>query len=998
MVDYVTPITFSTPTTLFNGDKFIDGGGPVTIDGTTVTIDPGAIIDWDVNAGTNTLQFIRFLNGGVLNHFGVGTAGGFRAEPTSGSDRSYWSHIDFTNAGSCTLIDVNIINSAFGYINVGEGHILDGHFFIISGGGFGTPAGVIALALAGGEFRAQPTTVRTDTRIINCDSGISVSGAGIIENISIEPDVVGTRMTHGSPVAGNVLTVRHSFFQRGTIEVDLGPGSLIFEDLELQAGAAIGGIADVIGKPWIDVNFSGNNAVFTIDGFTYDNPGVGATEYIDINSDPTTTATFNFFGFDVRFGADNSGGGTGAFFLDVNGLDPLTNVRIGDGHFKVRLNDVAAGAIAAGPGTFDISQVLFGDPDDTDAEGMSAFLSVGAGVGQPVNIRNCIFYNHGKQSTGNSANAIQTIRRHALTVTGCTFFDNGDNSIVGQTIVSLGGGTLIFDTSQILSTRNAILIRGISISTGGDHVVRNSFISLDVQASNNNAIQWNTTAGGSLLVRNSTILNTGAFISGTSGIEARGFSASLKEVFLFQSVIEAWEIGFSIVDANNYGGLSDCTTYKLNEIGIQVTYNLNFASVTFLTQFSNFEGNTVFGFNNPLNGFGQGATLDARFCYWNTTDGPSGAGPGTGDAISARILFDPFNVFPCDNFGILIGGNDVRDFAKGVSIDRMLNGAAKVELTVEDFDQSFTRADFEGRPLDIIIGSSRVLRTWIQVVDPVYRGAGVRDFRLVAYDSIGWARLRKVPDFVGFNYTNEDPAQIFRDMIDLLNVFVPGTTLTYDSTSVPDSLTRLTRDYRDEMIYDVIDDVLAEIGQDRAFWIDGDLVAHFRGEATSAEILSETEVDEMTNPADLLEMNNRITLIYDSGTNRVVPKPRNFDTIARLGVRDSVLRRGSITADSEADARAAAELQKKGAVLQDIRARIDLDFFRFELRDVITVNVPIMELDNIEKEVTHIRHEIASLIDGANSVDNFQFGETWLTLGAQPIRMADYWRGLLTQD
>ena len=51
--------------------------------------------------------------------------------------------------------------------------------------------------------------------------------------------------------------------------------------------------------------------------------------------------------------------------------------------------------------------------------------------------------------------------------------------------------------------------------------------------------------------------------------------------------------------------------------------------------------NAAFGLDN-----GGTAVVDAESNFWGTADGPSGAGPGLGDAVSANVDFDPFETAP----------------------------------------------------------------------------------------------------------------------------------------------------------------------------------------------------------------------------------------------------------------------------------------------------------------------------------------------------------------
>jgi hypothetical protein len=56
-----------------------------------------------------------------------------------------------------------------------------------------------------------------------------------------------------------------------------------------------------------------------------------------------------------------------------------------------------------------------------------------------------------------------------------------------------------------------------------------------------------------------------------------------------------------------------------------------------------------FEFNSGYGVYSSNVTdiLDASCCWWGSTDGPSGAGPGSGDAVSANVLFDLWNRHGC---------------------------------------------------------------------------------------------------------------------------------------------------------------------------------------------------------------------------------------------------------------------------------------------------------------------------------------------------------------
>jgi uncharacterized repeat protein (TIGR01451 family) len=90
----------------------------------------------------------------------------------------------------------------------------------------------------------------------------------------------------------------------------------------------------------------------------------------------------------------------------------------------------------------------------------------------------------------------------------------------------------------------------------------------------------------------------------------------------------------------------ECDAFERNGAGILV-YDGGTVS-NFSVHNSNFVGNTVAGVENQNAG-----TIDATLNWWGDAGGPSGMGPGTGDAVinsgSGAVLFDPFltSASPC---------------------------------------------------------------------------------------------------------------------------------------------------------------------------------------------------------------------------------------------------------------------------------------------------------------------------------------------------------------
>jgi hypothetical protein len=63
--------------------------------------------------------------------------------------------------------------------------------------------------------------------------------------------------------------------------------------------------------------------------------------------------------------------------------------------------------------------------------------------------------------------------------------------------------------------------------------------------------------------------------------------------------------------------------------------------------FGSIAGNTTYGVNNTVGSL----TVDAQHNWWGACDGPSGEGPGSGDAVSANVDYDPWDLGVCDKDG-----------------------------------------------------------------------------------------------------------------------------------------------------------------------------------------------------------------------------------------------------------------------------------------------------------------------------------------------------------
>ncbi len=97
----------------------------------------------------------------------------------------------------------------------------------------------------------------------------------------------------------------------------------------------------------------------------------------------------------------------------------------------------------------------------------------------------------------------------------------------------------------------------------------------------------------------------------------------------------------NVADDNKYGlrlhrtkALIDANDVRGNEIGIHAPFNrFNPAPQPVITG-NNVAGNSMFGLRNEYT-----VTIDARGNWWGDASGPGGAGPGTGDKVSAFVNY-----------------------------------------------------------------------------------------------------------------------------------------------------------------------------------------------------------------------------------------------------------------------------------------------------------------------------------------------------------------------
>ncbi len=217
-------------------------------------------------------------------------------------------------------------------------------------------------------------------------------------------------------------------------------------------------------------------------------------------------------------------------------------------------------------------------------------------------------------------------------------------------------------------------------------------------------------------VSNNSVTGT----QGRAGIlvvsEGRTGAASVTGLLVDSNTLDGNEDGVQIEDVT--GGAHGSIVVTGNDIinstgassGVRIRSGTSATGVT--VNYNTIVGNALLGVNH------EGTdTLDAENNWWGACSGPSGVGPGSGDAVSANVDYDPWNAGKCDKDNDLLtddeeifiygtdpnnpdtDGDGCLDGAEVLPKSIVANGGGRDPLNPWDF---YDVAGLEGEPDGVV--------------------------------------------------------------------------------------------------------------------------------------------------------------------------------------------------------------------------------------------------------------------------------------------------------
>lgn len=201
-------------------------------------------------------------------------------------------------------------------------------------------------------------------------------------------------------------------------------------------------------------------------------------------------------------------------------------------------------------------------------------------------------------------------------------------------------GILVRDATSVQINNNRItdFVKGGIVTRGVQNIlIEENIIGTTIHDEAPNGIDIGTYSGTKGTIRENKI--SGCSWNGFTGDYETSWSGS--GILVIESGDSLEIIGNTVHDCDVGMDIeSDSMNMTCNEVHNNI-YGFVFWNAKPKVNYINIYNNTQYGIYRTISGDLAGM-LDARYNWWGNASGPSGVGPGTGDAVSAHVNFSPW--------------------------------------------------------------------------------------------------------------------------------------------------------------------------------------------------------------------------------------------------------------------------------------------------------------------------------------------------------------------
>lgn len=241
------------------------------------------------------------------------------------------------------------------------------------------------------------------------------------------------------------------------------------------------------------------------------------------------------------------------------------------------------------------------------------------------------------------------------------------------------------------------------------------------------------------------------------GVTYGGADMSETGNIIEYNLIENFDIGIYIIGVNLYTGSKNLVTNTTVRYNNLTKNNVGFKQIGFEGDHSSI----ALHYNNIFDNYDYGALVDtsygtailnATLNWWGDVSGPSGVGNGTGDAVSANVIYDPWLDSPYPegepiNFtGVkseTVYGTTEIDAKTEADTSVLINATAQVNVTIAEYSRnpgSSFRGDI-GKYIDVHIddpGNVTSITIKLYYTDDDIAGLDENSLRMLWWNGETW--------------------------------------------------------------------------------------------------------------------------------------------------------------------------------------------------------------------------------------------------------------------